>query len=116
MSTQVLSIATENGELIKRIFDQNIEDSNTFGFYSIFGFVSEKVFSDRAKRRAHRGLKVRNDAWAFRFKLSQSLNDWTLDCIEGCKAEKLNENSWKLITAQGIYHLFESPALHATRI
>lgn len=112
----MIAIATENGALVKSLPFLD-EEGETFGFHPRFGWIPEFTLASREHSRKRRGLRGGDENWECRFKLSSGASSMAVEPVEGCKAERQEDGSWRLETLKGIFLLAPAataPVLRAT--
>ncbi len=99
----MISIAAENGGLLKVLPEWNGE--REFGFHGLFGFVSEATAESRSKSRKRAGLKSKDSAWRFNFRIKQSNGKFEVQAARNCSVEPLKDGAWKIKTESANYVL-----------
>ncbi len=99
----MIALSAENGNLIK-VFDP--ASSESYGFHTAYGFISDRASRERQNSRKLHGMKA-SGAWLCRFKLNaQPGGALTLEPLEGCQVERA-PHAWNLMTAFGRFQLSE---------
>lgn len=102
----MISIETMDGTLVKVL--NNVSDTK-FGLHQLFGFTSESKAKQREELRTRQGFEFHQDKWHCGFKLSTK-NGLTISGMQDCKAVKLEDDAWKLMTPIGDFKLHQSKA------
>jgi hypothetical protein len=104
----MIAISNESGSLLKAL---PWEEGKVVGFNRVYGFVTEDALKERQRNRRRHGFRVRDEHFAFKFRLSGGTEETLkIEGAENCKVE-LRGNNWVLNSPEYSFEVSRVPSV-----